>query len=334
MADLTINYLGMSLKNPIVASSSPLCRKLENLKVMEDSGVAAVVLHSLFEEQVNKEQLILDKGMTQGTEHFAEALSYLPDVGAYRFSSSEYLEYIQKAKNAVKIPVIGSLNGSSTGGWIRYAREMEQAGVDAIELNIYDLPVSPDISSSQIEQRYIDLVKNIIETVNIPVAVKIGPFFSSIPYITNKLSEAGARGVVIFNRFYQPDIDLNKMEIKSVLNLSTSQELLLRIRWAAILFRNVRIDLAITGGVHSALDVLKCIASGARVSMTTSLLLQKGISHVSFLVAQINEWMNENQYDSMESLLGVMSRGSVENPEAFERANYMKILGTYDQNSI
>lgn len=329
MVDLSINYLRLKLKNPLVASSSPLCAHVQNVKKMEDAGIGAVVLQSLFEEQIQKEQFMFDKGLVQGTEHFAEALTYLPDIRPYCFHPSDYMEQIIKIKETVDVPVIGSLNGTSTRGWIKYAREMEKAGADAIELNIYNLPVTPRISSSQVEQTCLDLVREVARSVAIPVSVKISPFFSSIPEMISRISEAGAAGVVIFNRFYQPDIDLQKLEVKPVLHLSTSDELLLRIRWSALLFDKINIDFAVTGGVHTVHDVLKCIAAGARVSMMTSALLQKGISHISRLLAGIGEWLEENRYESMEAFHGVMGRSSVENPEAFERANYMKVLGSY-----
>jgi len=329
MVDLSINYLRLKLKNPLVASSSPLCAYVQNVRKMEDAGIGAVVLQSLFEEQIKKEQLIIDEGLVQGTEHFAEALSYLPDIRPYCFRPSDYMEQIIKTKEAVDIPVIGSLNGANIWGWIKYAREMEKAGADAIELNIYNLPVTPTISSSQVEQTCITLVREVVKSISIPVSVKIGPFFSSIPEMISKLSDAGAVGVVVFNRFYQPDIDLQKLEVKPVLHLSTSDELLLRIRWIALLFDKIKIDFAVTGGVHTAPDVLKCIAAGARVSMMTSALLQKGINHISRLLAGISEWLEEYRYESMKAFHGVMGHSSVENPEAFERANYMKVLGSF-----
>lgn len=334
MIDLSMNYLCLRLKNPLVASSSPICADVQNVRRMEDAGVGAVVLPSLFEEQIQKEQMMLDRGLAQGTEHFAEALSYLPDVRPQRSGSSEYMELIIKTKEAVDIPLIGSLNGRGVGGWIKYAREMEKAGVDALELNVYNLPSTPGVSSLQVEEACLTLVREVAKSVTIPVAVKISPFFSSIPDIISKISSAGAKGVVIFNRFYQPDIDLQKLQVRPVLHLSTSDELLLRIRWAAILFAKIKTDLAITGGVHTSLDILKCIAVGARVSMTTSSILNKGIGHISRLLVGVSEWLEQNQYESMAAFHGVMGRDSVENPEAFERANYMKVLGSYQTDSI
>ncbi len=334
MVDLSINYLSLKLKSPLVASASPLCANVQIVKKMEDAGIGAVVLQSLFEEQIKKEQLIFDEGLVQGTEHFAEALNYLPDIRPCCFHPSDYMEQIVKTKEAVDIPVIGSLNGTNVWGWVKYAREMEKAGADAIELNIYNIPAAPTISSLQVEQTCLTLVREVARNVSIPVSVKIGPFFSSIPEMISRISDAGASGVVIFNRFYQPDIDLDKLEVKSVLHLSTSDELLLRIRWVALLFDKIKIDFAVTGGVHTVQDVLKCIAAGARVSMMTSALLQKGVNHISRLLVGIAEWLEENRYESMEAFHGVMGRNSVENPEAFERANYMNVLGSYWSESI
>jgi len=334
MVDLSINYLSLKLKSPLVASASPLCAHIQIVKKMEDAGIGAVVLQSLFEEQIKKEQLIFDEGLVQGTEHFAEALNYLPDIRPCCFRPSDYMEQIVKTKEAVDIPVIGSLNGTNVWGWVKYAREMEKAGADAIELNIYNIPAAPTISSLQVEQTCLTLVREVARNVSIPVSVKIGPFFSSIPEMISRISDAGASGVVIFNRFYQPDIDLDKLEVKSVLHLSTSDELLLRIRWVALLFDKIKIDFAVTGGVHTVQDVLKCIAAGARVSMMTSALLQKGVNHISRLLVGIAEWLEENRYESMEAFHGVMGRSSVENPEAFERANYMNVLGSYWSESI
>jgi len=328
MVDISMGYLGLMLRSPVVASSSPLCRNIDNIKMMEDAGVGAVVLPSLFEEQIQKEQLLLNSGLTQGTEHFAEALSYLPDVGSYNFDSTNYLDLIRKAKRAVNIPVIGNLNGKSVGGWVGFSKEIEQAGADALELNIYDMPSDPEVTSVQIEENYIYLVKEIIKSVSIPVSVKIAPFFSSIPNFIKNIKEAGASGVVIFNRFYQPDIDLDNLDIKPVLHLSSSDELLLRIRWAGMLFGKIDIDIAITGGVHTLEDILKCIASGAKVSMSTSAILNKGISYIGELVEGIKLWLESHGYLSLSALHGVMSQRSVENPEAFERANYMRVLGS------
>lgn len=322
--------MGLNLKNPVVASSSPLSVKVDNVKKMEDAGIGAVALYSLFEEVVQKEQLLINQGLTQGTEHFAEALTYLPDLETYQFESSRYLEHIHNVKNAVDIPVFASLNGRSTGEWWgNYARKVEQAGADGIELNIYDLPTNPMKLSSEVENVYIRLVSDVVKSVSIPVAVKIGPFFSSLPNIIMKFSECGAKAVIIFNRFYQPDIDLEDMAVKSVLHLSTSEELPLRIRWAALLCGKVDIDIAVTGGVHGAQDLLKSIAAGARVAMMTSLLLKKGISTVTNLLSETDQWLDSHGYSSVQELYGVMSYSTVENPDTFERVNYMRMLGSY-----
>ena len=330
MIDLSVDYMGIPLKNPLVASSSPLCTSIDNIKKMEDEQIAAVILQSLFEEQVILEQRELDTGLLQGTENFAEALTYLPDFGTYRFASSGYLEQIRKAKEAVDIPVIGSLNGISTGGWIKYAKEIQDAGADALELNLYYLPTRPDISSQQVENNYVKLVKEVTSRIQIPAAIKISFFLSSIPDIVSKFADSGASALVLFNRFYQPDLDLESLNVVPNLKLSTSDELRLRIRWIAILYNKMNIDMAITGGVHTSLDVLKGIASGAKVTMMTSAFLINGIPYAGAVLEGISQWLERNDYKSIRSFQGILSQTSVENPEAYERANYMQVLGSFN----
>ncbi len=272
MLDLSTKYLGLKLKNPLVASSSPLCKDIGNLLRLEDAGVSAVVLHSLFEEQINLESNELDRYLSFNTDAFAESLSYFPDMGAYNIGPEGYVEHIRKAKEAVDIPVIGSLNGVSTGGWIKYAKMIEDAGADALELNIYYLPTSFELNGPQVEKIYCDLVSHVKASIKIPVAVKLGPYFSSLPNMARQLDTAGADAMVLFNRFYQPDFDLESLEVVPNLVLSNSHELLLRLHWTALLFGNVKADLAITGGVHTAEDVIKSMMAGAKVSMMTSAL--------------------------------------------------------------
>jgi dihydroorotate dehydrogenase (fumarate) len=329
MIDLSTMYMGIKLRNPLIASSSPLCRKIDNIRRMEDAGVAAVVLQSLFEEQVLLEQRDLNTYLLQGTELFAESLTYLPDFGAYRFAGSDYLEQIRKAKEAVDIPVIGSLNGVSSSGWIKYAREIQEAGADGLELNIYYLPTNPSMTSQQVERSYIALVREIVSKVRIPVAVKLGFFLSSIPNMIAQCADAGAAAAVIFNRFYQPDLDLESLKAVPNLVLSSSQELRLRIRWTGILYKKVAIDMAITGGVHTSEDVLKCIASGAQTAMMTSALLIGGITRATAVIQGVARWLGDHGYDSLQPLRGTLSKERIENPEAFERTNYMQVLGSY-----
>ncbi len=329
MVDLSTTYLGLTLKNPLVASSSPLCEKIDNIRRMEDAGASAVVLPSLFEEQIALESHHLDRYLSYGTESFAESLTYLPDMADYNLGPDGYLEQIRRAKFVVDIPIIGSLNGSSTGGWITYARKIEEAGADALELNVYYIPTDPELTGAQVEQMYLDLVRDVKASVRIPVAVKLSPNFSAIPNMARRLDQAGADALVMFNRFYQPDFDLENLEVVPSLILSGSYELLVRLTWVAIVYGHVRADLAITGGVHSAQDVLKAMMVGARVAMMTSALLQHGIGHLSTVRSELLAWMEEHEYESIRQMQGSMSHRSVPDPAAFERGNYMKVLSSY-----
>ncbi len=329
MIDISTTYLGLELKSPIVASASPLCDSVENIRHLEDSGVAAVVLPSLFEEQLDLESQAIDSDLSRGADSFPESLNYFPNLTTYNLGPDAYLELIRQAKHSVSIPVIASLNGVSPGGWIRYARLMEEAGADAIELNIYAIVTDPHLSSAKVEQNYCDLVAQVKAGVRIPVAVKLSHFFSAMANMGQRLDEAGANGLVLFNRFYQPDFDIESLEIVPSLTLSHSQELLLRLHWVAILFGHVRADLAITGGVHSAPDVLKSMMAGAHVAMMTSALLQNGIEHAAFVLEELTRWMQEHEYESIRQMRGSMSQQSVSDPTALERGNYMRVLSSY-----
>jgi dihydroorotate dehydrogenase (fumarate) len=327
--DLSTTYLGLKLKNPLVASSSPMCHDIGNLRRMEDAGAAAVVLQSLFEEEIEIESDELDRFMDQGSDVSAEATTHFPELMHSVDRPDAYLEHIRKAKQAVKIPVIASLNGVSKGGWLSYAKQMQQAGADALELNIYYIPVDPAISGEQVERNYVELVEAVKAEVRIPVAVKLGPYFSSLSNMAVKLDAAGADGLVLFNRFYQPDYDLESLEVVPNLILSNSHELLLRLHWIAVLYGNVKADLALTGGVHSAPDVVKAMMAGARIAMMTSALLKRGISYLDTLATELLIWMGEHEYDSIRQMQGSMSRNAVPQPKAFERANYVKVLSSY-----
>jgi len=329
MIDLTTNYLGMRLKNPLVVSASQLCESIDNIRKMEDARAGAVVLHSLFEEQITVESQELDRRLFAGTESFGESLSYFPDMNSYNLGPEGYLEHVRRAKAAVGIPVIASLNGVSPGGWITYAKKMEEAGADALELNIYSIATDPTMTGSQVEQGYCDLVSQIRASIRIPVAVKLGPYFSSMPYMARQLERAGAAALVLFNRFYQPDFDLENLEVVPNLILSNPYELLLRLHWVAILYGQVRLDLAVTGGVHSGPEVLKAMMAGARVAMMTSALLKYGIDHLKDVQAYLLAWMEDHEYESIQQMQGSMARKSVSDPGAFERANYMKVLSSY-----
>jgi len=328
MIDLSTGYLGLKLRTPLVASSSPWCKDLVHLRAMEDAGAAAVVLHSLFEEQITIESHALDRFLTEGADSYSEALSYFPDVVKYE-GHSPYLKHLGRAKKELRIPVIGSLNGVSSGGWVRYAREIEDAGADALELNIYFLPSSLEISAASIEKNYGDLVREVKSRVRIPVAVKLGPYFTSMANMAAQLDSAGADALVLFNRFYQPDFDLEALEVTPNLALSTSEELRLRLHWTALLANRIRPELAITGGVHTAEDAIKGIMAGAKVVMMTSALLLHGIPHLRRVEEDLALWMTEHEYESVRQMRGSMSVDAVAEPAAFHRANYLKVLSSY-----
>jgi dihydroorotate dehydrogenase (fumarate) len=329
MVDLTTNYLGLPLRNPLVASASPLSKKVDTSIHLEQAGVSAIVMYSLFEEQIIRESLKLHADLTRGTESFAEALTYLPDHGMYTIGPEKYLEVLEKTKRAVNIPVIGSLNGTTPGGWTEYARKIEQAGADALELNMYDLATDPDISAAELEDRYISLVSEVRKGVRLPLAIKLSPFFTSLPNFARRLVEAGANGLVLFNRFYQPDFDLEELEVTPNLLLSSSAELRLPLRWIAILYGRVHTDFALTSGVHTAEDAIKSIMAGASVVMTASALLHEGLKHAPVILDGIQSWMEEHEYESIRQMKGSMSQQSVADPSAFERANYMTVLSSY-----
>jgi dihydroorotate dehydrogenase (fumarate) len=329
MPDLSTRYLGLALRNPLVASASPLSEALDNIRRMEDAGAAAVVLHSLFEEQIDLESHHLDRYLSHGTESYAESLTYFPDMHGYNLGPEAYLEHVRRAKDAVDIPVIGSLNGVSTGGWIDYARRIQDAGADALELNVYYIPTDPAMTGAEVEQIYVDLVRDVKAVVGIPVAVKLGHSFSALANLAHRLDEVGASALVLFNRFYLPDFDLENLEVVPHLTLSSSWELLVRLHWTAILYSHIQADLAVTGGVHTAADVLKAMMAGARVAMMTSALLKHGIEHVATVRAELSHWMETHEYESITQMQGSMSYRSVVEPAAFERANYMKVLSSY-----
>jgi len=329
MIDLSTRYLGLTLASPLVASSSPLCESLDNIRAMEDAGAAAVVLHSLFEEQLDVESTHLDRYLTHGAESYAEALDYFPDLTGYNLGPDGYLEHVRRAKDAVGIPIIGSLNGVSTGGWIEFAKKIEQAGADALELNVYYVPTDPLLTGVQVERMYTDLVRDVKASVSIPVAVKLGHSFTALANVARHLDLVGVDGLVLFNRFYLPDFDLERLEVTPRLTLSSPHELLMRLHWVAILYGHVTADLAVTGGVHGSAQVLKAMMAGARVAMMTSALLQNGIGYLSRVRADVIDWMDTHEYASVAQMQGSMSYRSVAEPAAFERANYMKVLSSY-----
>ena len=329
MIDLSTGYMGLKLRTPLVASSSPMCKDIGNVLRLEDAGASAVVLHSLFEEQIQVESGELDRYLTEGSESFGEALNYFPEMTSYNFGPEPYLNHLRKVKESVDIPVIGSLNGVSTGGWIRYAQMMEQGGADGIELNIYYLPTDLEMTAQKVEEIYFDLVSHVKASVRIPVAVKLGPQFTAYANMAKQLDEAGADALVLFNRFYQPDFDLENLEVVPNLVLSDSDELRLRLHWVALLYNRIRPDIAITGGVHTAEDVVKGMMAGARITMMTSALLRHGAEYLAKLEEDLLDWMEEHEYESIRQMRGSMSAQSVAEPAAFQRANYMKVLSSY-----
>lgn len=330
MIDLSTTYLGMKLKNPLVASASPLSKKLDKVKKLEDAGVSAVVMYSLFEEQITHESNALDYFLNRGSESYAEAITYFPEMESYNIGPDSYLDLVNKLKYSVDIPIIGSLNGVSTGGWIDYAKKIEQAGADALELNIYFIPSDVKMGSKEIEDAQVELVANVKKQLSIPLAVKLSPYYTALPAFARRMCDAGADGLVLFNRFYQPDIDTETLEVVPSLHLSDSYDLRLPLRWVAILHGKVKADLALTSGVHNEKDVLKSMMAGANVVEITSEFLANGIGRTSEILQGLEAWMTEYEYKSITQMRGSMSHKAVAEPAAFERANYMKALQSFD----
>jgi dihydroorotate dehydrogenase (fumarate) len=335
MMNLETKYLGLTLKNPLVPSASPLSTDIDLVKSMEDAGASAVVMYSLFEEQITKENQALDHYMETTSHIHPEALSYFPQMDEYEnLHAEEYLEHIQKLKAAVDIPIIASLNGVSEGGWMSYAAKMEEAGADALELNIYYIAADPAMPAEAVERRYIDDVKAVKESVSIPVSVKLSPYFSSFANMAKKLEEAGADGLVLFNRFYQPDIDLDALEVSPSLQLSSSFEKRLPLRWIAMLRPHLSSSLAATTGIHTAEDVAKMILVGADVTMMASVILQQGVWVLRRILKDLRQWMDQKEYASLWEMKGAMSSASVADPSQFERANYIKVLQSFELNGV
>jgi dihydroorotate dehydrogenase (fumarate) len=332
--DLTTTYLGLKLKNPLVVSACPLTGELDGLRRVEAAGAAAVVMPSLFEEQIEHDSEELAKVHEFHTDSFAESLTYFPEPEDYRSEPDEYLETLAGAKRSLTIPVIASLNGESKGGWVSYAKRMQDAGADALELNIYFVAGDLEMTGRDVESRYLDLVASVKQSISIPLAVKVGPYFSSMGNMAVRLSEAGADGLVLFNRFYQPDIDLETLETHSKLHLSSADELLLPLRWIAMLHGRANASLAATSGIHDAAGLLKALLAGADVGMVASVLYQKGVQSISAILAEMQNWMEEKEYDSVEQLKGSMSRENCPDPSAFQRGNYMKTLTSYVGKAI
>jgi dihydroorotate dehydrogenase (fumarate) len=327
--DLSTTYLGLNLKNPIIPSAGPLSTNIDNLKAMEDAGAGAVILYSLFEEEIEHDELELNHYTVANTNSFPEAQTFFPVQYDIKIGGEEYLNHVRKAKESVNIPIIASLNGKKLGGWVDYAKKIEKAGADALELNIYILSANQHESSEKIENSYLEIVKSVLANVNIPVAVKLHPFFTSVSELAGKLDKAGVKGLVLFNRFYQPDIDLEKLEVVPNVLLSTPMDLRLPLRWTAILYGQVKADLAATSGIYSAEDALKMIMAGSKVTQMLSCLLKNGIPHITEVLKQMVLWMEEHEYVSLDMMRGSMSYLNIADPALFERANYMKVLHSY-----
>jgi len=326
---LNTTYLGFKLRTPLVPSASPLSENIDNIKRMEDAGASAIVFHSLFEEQLRRDHHELHYYLEQSTESFAEALTYFPEPAAFKVGPEAYVEHIAKAKATVDIPIIGSLNGATFGGWMKYAREIEQAGADALEVNIYSVPTDPELSAEDIEQSYLTILASLKGQLKIPVAVKLSPYFTNFAQFARRLDRAGANALVLFNRFYQPDIELETLEISPNVLLSTPMAMRLPMRWIAILYGRIGASLAATSGIHRATDALKMLMAGADVTMMCSVLLRRGIGHIAVIEREMREWMEEHEYESVEQLKGSMSQKNCPDPSAFERAQYMRALSTY-----
>ncbi len=327
--ELTTRYLGLRLRTPLVVAASPLSEELDAIKRMEDAGASAVVLYSLFEEQLRQDRAELNERLEQGTFSSPEALTYFPEAQEYRLGPEEYLKHIADAKKAVRIPIIASLNSSSAGGWTQYAKLIQQAGADALELNIYQIPTDVNLSGAQVEQSYLDILKAVKAEVTIPVAVKLGPFFSNFANMAKRLDDAGADGLVLFNRFYQPDIELNTLEVKPNILLSTPMAMRVPLRWIAILYDRIRANLAATSGIYRGSDVLKMLMAGADVTMLCSVLIRHGIGQIATIERDLISWMEEHEYVSVQQLRGSLSQKNSDNPSAFERAQYRRALSTY-----
>ncbi len=329
MVDLSTTYLGLKLKNPLVASSSPLSQKVESALALEKAGVAALIMYSLFEEQILRDSYKLDTDLSRGIESFPEALTYLPDYGQYSIGPETYLRHLRNLKNVLNIPVIGSLNGVTDGGWVEYAQKIQDAGADALELNLYNLATDPEVSCADLEAEYLRLVTHVRNAISIPLAVKLSPFFTALPNFAKRLAECGVDGIVLFNRFYQPDFDLEELEVVPHLVLSNSNEMRLPLRWIAILYKRIAVDFALTSGIHTAEDLLKALMAGAKVGMATSAFLLHGVDRAAQILSDLQAWMIEKEYESVIQMIGSMSQQAVADPAAFERANYMKVLSSY-----
>jgi dihydroorotate dehydrogenase (fumarate) len=331
--DLSTTYLGLKLPHPLVLGASPLVRDLDAVKQAEDAGAAAIVMNSLFEEQLVLDQMAAHQHTAAPAESFAEALSYLPDAGDYLFGPEEYLNHLRRVKEAVKIPVIGSLNGVTPEGWLDHAKLIESAGADALELNVYHLAFDPSFSGADSEQRSLEMVRKVKQAIGIPLAVKLSPFYTSLSHFAQQLDGIGVDGLVLFNRFYQPDINVEQLDVDNRLELSTSAELRLRLRWLAALSGRVKASLGASGGVHQGLDALKAVMAGAHAVQMVSAVLQHGCGRLTQVRTELSEWLTAHEYESLQQAQGSMNLLRSPNPSAYERANYMRVLQSWHQSS-
>lgn len=332
--NLKTTYMGFELPHPLIPGASPLSDSLDSVRRLEDAGAPMIIMHSLFEEQISREDIALVRALDQPSYSYAEALTYFPDPDEFELGPHEYLEKLQKMRRAVAVPVIASLNGVTPGGWVEHARLIEEAGASGLEINLYEVAANIQETGEQVEQRLLDVVRSIRRTVSIPLAVKLSPFFSSPANFIQQLDGEGIQSLVLFNRFYQPDFDLENLEVARVVSLSSPAELLLRLRWLALLFGRVTSSMAVTGGVHSAIDAVKAIAAGAHACQMVSALLRKGPTYLQTMRSDLAQWLEEHEYDSLSQLLGSLSLQRVPNPSALERANYAKILQTWEDQTL
>ncbi|MDJ0715474.1 MAG: dihydroorotate dehydrogenase-like protein [Prochloraceae cyanobacterium] len=328
--DLSTTYMGLKLRSPlVVGAAAPLTENINKIRQMEDAGAGAVVLHSFFEEQLRQERLEFEHYLNYGRESYPEAITYFPEPQIFHVGSQEYLDHIRKAKQLVDIPIIASLNGSTVGGWSDYAYQIERAGADALELNIYDVPTDLELSSAEVEQAYLDIVKAVKSQINIPIAIKVSPYFTNMANMAKRLSWRGADALVLFNRFYQPDIDLENLEVRSNVLLSTPQDMRLPLRWIAILYGQISADLAATSGIYKATDVIKMLMVGANITMLVSVLLRYGIDYIKVIEEEMIKWLQEHEYESIAELRGSMSQLNCPHKDVFERVQYMKAIQNY-----
>jgi dihydroorotate dehydrogenase (fumarate) len=333
--DLSTTYLGLPLRSPlVVGAAAPLSEAIDQLKYIEDVGAGAIILHSLFEEQLQQEQWALHHHLEAATESFAEALTYFPEPSIFHIGSELYLEHIRTAKEQLQIPIIASLNGATPGGWTAYAKAIAEAGADALELNIYSIPTDPDRTAAAIEQTYLEIVAAVRRSIDIPIAIKLSPYFTNLANLAKQLSQAGVNGLVLFNRFYQPEIDIEALEVRANLILSSPQDMRLPLRWLAILYDRCGLDLAASSGIQRGVDVVQMLMAGAQVTMLVGALLRHGIGHLHQVEAELKQWMETNEYESVRQLQGIMSQRSCPNPSEFERVQYMKAIQTYHMKAI